>query len=160
MYDSHECVTNNCPVLHVCLGSCCSVLLMHLQLLIDITVDGSRYEGSLICPSCAQICYVSYNIVCFSSSVIVNYSKNSNNSRRFLASQILMHDLINSHIYFRKNGVVQNVEGSCKKLKFPPGQDGFSCAWLCFEFQPFSLEIQRNWWLQKASDALAWALVS
>lgn len=30
-----------------------------LQLLIDITVDDTRYQGSLICPSCLQICYVS-----------------------------------------------------------------------------------------------------
>lgn len=29
-----------------------------LQLDIDITVDGVKYQGSLICPSCAEICYV------------------------------------------------------------------------------------------------------
>jgi len=27
------------------------------ELVLDITVSGSRYQGSLICPSCAQLCY-------------------------------------------------------------------------------------------------------
>ena len=30
-----------------------------LQLVIDLTVDGVRYQGSVICPSCSQICHVS-----------------------------------------------------------------------------------------------------
>ena len=29
------------------------------QLVIDLTVGDVRYQGSIICPSCAQICHVS-----------------------------------------------------------------------------------------------------
>jgi len=42
----------------------------------DITVLGTRYQGSLICPSCAQICYVSYAWHCMgvgSASNTQNY---------------------------------------------------------------------------------------
>ena len=30
-----------------------------LQLLVNITIDGTQYEGSFICPSCLSLCYVS-----------------------------------------------------------------------------------------------------
>ena len=34
--------------------------LLYLQLILDITgsISGSRFQGSLICPSCGQLCFV------------------------------------------------------------------------------------------------------
>lgn len=40
-----------------------------LQLLINITTSGFRHQGSLICPSCSQICYVRW--LYFNNSVCV-----------------------------------------------------------------------------------------
>ena len=37
------------------------------QLLIDNTIDGDRYQGSFICPSCLSLCFVSYIVT------MVNY---------------------------------------------------------------------------------------
>lgn len=36
--------------------------ILHMQLIMNITVNGSDYEGSLICPSCAQLCFVRMHI--------------------------------------------------------------------------------------------------